>query len=226
MPGAAEVISDDLWRLPARVDGWLLADQSTLAALPANTEGFVLGRLRYGSLHSSQFRYIRLPDRTFVLLWRALPIWVFSWALVTVMSFGWSGGYTRTMGATGPRRAPFLAAKTVLVLLIISLGALDLASLGGTVAAIELSLNFTMFGCFLGARWIIADQRNRCPVCLRVLAHPVRIGESSRILLEWHGTELMCERGHGLLYVPEWPAIWSARQRWMRLGPGWSGLFR
>jgi hypothetical protein len=111
-----------------------------------------------------------------------------------------------------------------MVLPIVAFGALDLGSLGGSVT--PLYLDVAMFGSFLAARWIIADQRNRCPVCLRLLAHPVRIGESSRILLEWHGTELMCERGHGLLYVPEWPAIWSTRQRWMGLGPGWSGLFR
>ncbi len=65
----------------------------------------------------------------------------------------------------------------------------------------------------------------RLPEAACWLANPVRIGESSRILLEWHGTELMCLRGHGLLYVPEWPAIWSARQSWMALGPSWRGLF-
>jgi hypothetical protein len=64
------------------------------------------------------------------------------------------------------------------------------------------------------------------PVCLRLLANPVRVGEPSRMFLEWHGTELMCLRGHGMLYVPEWPAIWSGRQRCMHLGPSWEGVFR
>jgi hypothetical protein len=221
--GVAGVIPDDLWRLPAGVDGWLIGDDSALAALPANTEGFVLGRLRYGSPRNSRFHYIRLTDRAFVLLWPVIPMFVFSCALFMVMTFSSSGGNMRTRGATGLRAALFLAAKTLLVLPAIAFGSLDLASFGGLVAPLYLDL--TMFGSFLAARWIIADQRNRCPVCLRLLARPVRIGESSRILLEWHGTELMCDRGHGLLYVPEWPAIWSGRNRWLDLGASWSGLF-
>jgi len=150
-------------------------------------------------------------------------MFVFSCALFAVMTFGSSGGDMRTMGATGLRRALFLAAKILLVLPIVAFGALDLGSVGGSVT--PLYLDVALFGSFLATRWIIADQRGRCPVCLRLLAHPVRIGESSRILLEWHGTELMCDRGHGLLYVPEWPAIWSGRNRWLDLGSSWSGLF-
>lgn len=115
------------------------------------------------------------------------------------------------------------AAKTLLVLPIVLFGTLDLASLGGAVS--PLFFDIAVVGSLFAVRWIHADQRKRCPVCLRLLANPVRIGESSRILLEWHGTELMCLRGHGLLYVPEWPAIWSGRQRWMSLGPSWGGLF-
>jgi hypothetical protein len=74
-------------------------------------------------------------------------------------------------------------------------------------------------------RWVLDDQRNRCPVCLRLLSNPVRIGQSSHMFLEWHGTELMCLHGHGLLHVPARPSIWFTRQRWMDLGPSWSGLF-
>ena len=72
--GVSGVISDSLWRLPAGVDGWLFEDESALAAMPASTNGFVLGRLRYGSLRNSQFHYIRLADRPFVLLWAVLPM--------------------------------------------------------------------------------------------------------------------------------------------------------
>ena len=123
----------------------------------------------------------------------------------------------------GPRRGLFLAAKTVLVLPILLFGPLDLGSLGSSVSPLVVHIVF--FSGLFAARWILADQRRRCPVCLRLLTNPVRMGESSRILLEWHGTELMCLRGHGMLYVPEWPAIWSGRQRWMDLGPSWGGLF-
>jgi hypothetical protein len=131
-----------------------------------------------------------------------------------------SAGHPRRIG---PRRGLFLAAKALLVLPIVMFGSLDLATVVSSLTPIYVDLAF--FGSMFALRWINSDQRKRCPVCLRLLANPVRIGESSRILLEWHGTELMCLRGHGLLYVPEWPAIWSGRQRWMNLGASWGGLF-
>jgi hypothetical protein len=36
-------------------------------------------------------------------------------------------------------------------------------------------------------------------------------------VLEWNCTELMCLRGHGLLYVPESPTSWFRAQRWFYL---------
>ncbi len=41
-------------------------------------------------------------------------------------------------------------------------------------------------------RWILQDQRKRCPVCLRVLSNPARVGQASRNFLAWNGTELIC----------------------------------
>ena len=86
---------------------------------------------------------------------------------------------------------------------------------------------FSLARFFVGWIVLLADKGliNAVLIYLGILANPVRIGESSRILLAWHGTELMCLRGHGMLYVPEWPAIWSRRQRWLDLGPSWGGLF-
>ena len=144
----------------------------------------------------------------------------FAGVFLAVMRPGSSAGLASSIG---PRRALFLAAKALLVLPIVAFGSLDLACVGGSIS--PLYFDFALFGSMFAMRWINADQRKRCPVCLRLLANPVRIGESSRILLEWHGTELMCPRGHGLLYVPEWPAIWSRRQRWLDLGPSWGRLF-
>jgi hypothetical protein len=206
--------------IPGRVDAWLVEDETALAALPASTEGFVLGRLRYGDLHDSRFHFIRLCDRSFEIGCVVLYAFLFAGLLLAVMPPDPAGGHLRKIG---PRRGLFLAAKTLLALPIVLFGSLDLASLGGSLS--PLFFDVAVFGSLFAVRWILADQRKRCPVCLRLLANPVRIGESSRILLEWHGTELMCPRGHGLLYVPEWPAIWSGRQRWMDLGPSWGGLF-
>ena len=208
------------WNLPASLDGWLIEDEAVFAALPEQTEGFVIGRLRYDTLHNSQFHFIRLRERSLVMFWIVLVAFAFGYVFLAFIPSGSSGGHLRRIG---PRRGLFLAAKTLLVLPIVMLGSLDLATLRNSLSPLYLDLAF--FGGLFAVRWINADQRKRCPVCLRLLANPVRIGEPSRILLEWHGTELMCLRGHGLLYVPEWPAIWSGRQRWMGLGASWGGLF-
>jgi hypothetical protein len=194
--------------IPARVD------------LPASTLGFVVGRLRYSTLRDSRFDFVRLPDRSLGLFSAVLGFFTFACMLVAIVTSRSPGGHLRR---TGPRRTLFLAAKALLILPIVAFGSLDLASLGGSLSPLFFDIALT--GSMFAARWMFADQRKRCPVCLRLLANPVRIGESSRILLEWHGTELMCLRGHGLLYVPEWPAIWSGRQSWMALGPSWGGLF-
>ena len=77
----------------------------------------------------------------------------------------------------------------------------------------------------LALRWVFTDQRQRCPVCLRLLTHPVRIGNPSQTLLEWYGAESMCSRGHGLLQVSESSAGYSHNAQWLWLDGSWSGLF-
>jgi len=74
-------------------------------------------------------------------------------------------------------------------------------------------------------RWVITDQQRRCPVCLRLLTNPVRIGSPSKIFLDWYGAESTCSRGHGLLHVSEISGSYSKKAQWLRLGESWSGLF-
>jgi len=81
-----------------------------------------------------------------------------------------------------------------------------------------------LLGWILGLRWALADQRQRCPVCLHLLSNPVEIGSPAQTVLGWYGTELICTRGHGLLYVPGTPTSWCSRQRWQYLDPTWSSL--
>jgi hypothetical protein len=212
-------VADVRWNLPGGVDAWLIEDEPAIATLPASTEGFAVGRLRHTSLRDSQFHLVPLEERSFGLL-PSLAILLTMGMLLAIMTSDLPGGHPQRVG---PRRGLFLAAKILLVLPIVVFGSLDLASLGSSVSPFVLHIAF--FSGLFAPRWILADQSRRCPVCLRLLANPVRMGEPSRILLEWHGTELMCLRGHGMLYVPEWPAIWSSRQRWLDLGPSWGGLF-
>jgi len=74
-------------------------------------------------------------------------------------------------------------------------------------------------------RWVFADQQRRCPVCLRPLTKPVRIGTPSQTFLEWYGGESVCSRGHGILHVPEISCTHSRKAQWLRLDDSWSGLF-
>jgi hypothetical protein len=74
-------------------------------------------------------------------------------------------------------------------------------------------------------RWVFTDQRQRRPVCLRALSRPTRIGGASHAFLDWYGTELICEWGHGLLHIPEIRTSSYWTQRWMYLDASWSELF-
>ena len=119
-------------------------------------------------------------------------------------------------------RGIFLAAKIALVQPIMLLGFFVVV---WTTPVVPVGPQFGVFGLWtLTFRWIILDQRQRCPVCLRLLTEPVRIGSASQTFLEWYGAESMCSRGHGLLHISETPG-YSGRPHWLRLGDSWSGLF-
>jgi hypothetical protein len=114
----------------------------------------------------------------------------------------------------------FLAAKLALVLPVILIGSLDFFSL----ISVGLQVHGLIVSGVVGLRWVLMDQRRRCPVCLRALSCPTPIGEASRTFLELYGTEFFCPKGHGLLHVPEIPNSYST-QRWLHLDSSWSSLF-
>jgi hypothetical protein len=118
------------------------------------------------------------------------------------------------------RRGIFLALKIALVQVMMVCGFTILlgplarfAALGFNVASI------------LVLRWVITDQQQRCPVCLRLLTAPVRIGSASRTFLEWYGAESTCSRGHGLLHISEDASSFSRRPQWLSLDDSWKDLF-
>jgi hypothetical protein len=109
----------------------------------------------------------------------------------------------------------FLALKIVLVQPVMVCGCLVL-------------IRVPMAPCvfwILTLRWVLIDQRRRCPVCLRLLTNPVRIGNSSHTFLEWYGAESICSRGHGLQHIPETSASYSGKQEWLTLDASWSRFF-
>jgi hypothetical protein len=114
----------------------------------------------------------------------------------------------------------FLGLKIALVLPILQGGVI--AMIVFAPGALGLSI---ITASVLSFRWIFADQQRRCPVCLRLLTKPVRIGTTSQTFLEWYGGESVCSRGHGILHVPEISCTHSRKAQWLRLDDSWSGLF-
>ena len=74
----------------------------------------------------------------------------------------------------------------------------------------------TGLGAVLGIWWARRDQELRCPHCLARMTMAVQIGTHGAALLEGVGDEVLCEYGHGSLWVPGAPA--------QAFGPGvWRG---
>jgi hypothetical protein len=245
----AGVVSQDSWQLPGRVDAWLLEDERHLAMLPLKSRGFVLAHLRTaGSLprmEGWQYMTVRSEDGgndrfdCISLAQRArLPFSIFLFTfIVALMALPATtplplGEYPRHRGRTPwagrARRWIFLWSKFVLIVPLVYLTSVDAAygahvQSATTAQYIQLALSF--FGFLFGFRWILQDQRKRCPVCLRVLSNPARVGQASRNFLAWNGTELICAGGHGLLHIPELPTSWFSTQRWLYLDASWGSLF-
>jgi len=78
----------------------------------------------------------------------------------------------------------------------------------------------------LALAWSIRDQQRRCRCCLRRLGLPVDIGHAGSVLLNWSGTEMVCPRGHGVLYLPDSPENSLDLERWSKLDDSWESLFR
>jgi hypothetical protein len=236
----AGVIPGSSWCLPGRMDAWLLQDQAHLAELPPHTKGFVLGHLRTSPWQAQpDLRWrISVPNEQggsdrFECWSLAKGDIVLAYLLITLLCLlilsaniplalgEYPANLHSPRGVMRLRRWIFLVIKIVLLLVIVGCGSFDLAS----IVSVDLYPTGWLVGLILGLRWALIDQRQRCPVCLRLLGNPTRIGGPSRTLLEWYGTELICAQGHGLLYVPEIPTSCYSTQRWQYLDPSWSSLF-
>ncbi len=243
----AGVLSRDSIQLPGQVDAWLLEDERHLDILPQTSRGFVLAHMRGALRQMDGWRSMTVhrengSDDLFDCISLAqqsqLPFTLFLFtlaaALITLPATTALplGEYPRHSGplpwAGKARRWIFLSSKFLLVVPLVFLASIDVAygvpSLGSTAAQyIQLAISF--FGLLFAFRWILQDQRKRCPLCLRVLSNPARVGQASRNFLAWNGTELICAGGHGLLHIPELPTSWFGTQRWLYLDPSWGSLF-
>jgi hypothetical protein len=228
----AGVLPPDAWRFAGAFDGWLLDDDRAVERGP----GFVVARLPKAAASWSgpslwpisvpdgeggvvRYECFRLTSSRPVLelLW-LLAVGLLVASTVTSFSLGEYGGGTL---ATRSRRWIFLTVKLALLLPIVVCGSLAL----GAILTMGLAVHGMLAGSVFAFRWALIDQRKRCPVCLRVLSSPTRIGGASHAFLAWYGTELICGRGHGLLHVPEIRTSSYWTQRWTDLDASWRELF-
>jgi hypothetical protein len=242
----AGVAPDGSLGLPGRADAWLL-DRD--AEKEPGASGYVIAHLTAAGEAEMWACCVRIaasgPNETEQDLigvsleeWRPAPPTLCLFAIclatlclpaITSVSLGeYSLNLPQTSWSRRLRRWSFLSLKITLLLPIIYFLSLDL-SYGCTrigreqAGLIQLLSSFAM--CLLGMRWVLKDQRQRCPVCLRRVAHPAQVGQASRTFLDWNGTEMMCLDGHTLLHVPSLPTSWFSTQRWLYLDPSWAFLF-
>jgi hypothetical protein len=117
----------------------------------------------------------------------------------------------------------FVVAKIFLLTVVAFCGSFSILA---ALSSGQIQPHGVLVGYWLAFRWAFTDQRQRCPICLRSFAYPTRIGDSSRTLLEWFGTEFVCRSGHSLLYIPEPASSYCSAPRWTYLDSSWKSLFR
>ncbi len=242
----AGVEPDGAWRLPGKPDAWLLQPDSDIQ--PTGL-GYVVAHLT--PLGNSEMWTHRVhitaysQNNTEEDLWgvsfeeRTRGPWdIFQFtillaflALPALTSFSLGEYSTSSHRPSWPRRLRcwgFFLAKIALLLPIVYYASLDLAFWFTThyspwAQYIQLLSSFSI--CLFGLRWILLDQRQRCPVCLRRVSNPASVGHASWTFLAWNGIELMCLDGHTLLLVPGLPTSWFSTQRWLYLDTTWNFLF-
>jgi hypothetical protein len=244
----AGVLPAGAWRLPAHADAVLLEDARASDRLPATTKGFVVARIRssafppprdglrsmvetrddvfyhyacmsLAAIHSEPVQALAL---CVVLALLALPV-------IAVLSVGdYPIAQEALQGRLVVRRCLFVAAKFLLVAAAVAAWSSAIAyGPGGhdLDSAISHEVSVALVPLLFGFRWVLQDQRRRCPVCMRRLSHPARVGQISWSFLGWYGIEMICARGHGVLHIAELPTSWFGTQRWLGLDPSWRALF-
>jgi hypothetical protein len=240
------IAPDGAWRLPGQADAWILEPDATIAPGAA---GYVVAHMTpsarsemwNGRVHitvydtdgsDEDFWGISFAERTqgpwgiylftVMLSFLALP------ALTSVSIADYSFSSHKPSWTRDVIRWAFLSGKIIFLLTITYFLSLDLtyfSSIAYSPGASGVQFIVSFFICLFGLRWVVLDQRQRCPVCLRRVTHPARVGIASRTFLAWNGTELMCTGGHTLLHVPGLPTSWFGTPRWVYLDPSWKFLF-
>ena len=237
------VLSEGAWRLPGRPDAWLLQPDSEIAS---GGLGYAVAHLTNpgqsemwtSRVHITDYDSIddlwgvafeertRGPWDTFLF---TVLLALLSLPAITSVSLG-EYGYSLHKASWKNKlcRWRLMSAKIALLLPLVYFSSIDLAFWHTTHysnASEYAQLIFSFLICLFGLRWALLDQRQRCPVCLRQVTNPARVGHASRTFLAWYGMELICTEGHTLLHVPGMPTSWFSTQRWLYLDRSWEFLF-
>ncbi|MGH9607032.1 MAG: hypothetical protein ACRD3N_15195 [Terracidiphilus sp.] len=238
--------------LPAQVDAWSLEPEKDLRSLAFQpfAYGYMLARLAplspgktRGIAHveltsdlGDRSRLYVVPLSSIAQYRRYTPEIDFLLTLLTICLmlpailavFLRSGLKTERISLIGRTKGwAFLGAKVALLLPLLFCEPLLIAAAAGLPSSGSALDLFITVGLYLfAAFWVVEDQRQRCPRCLRRLTSPTRVGERSWSFLAFSGIEYVCAEGHGLLHVPDFPTSWFASQRWLPLDPSWRGLFQ
>jgi hypothetical protein len=246
MVRVAGIAPDGSLDLPGGVDAWVLEPEP---AAGSKNAGFVVAHLTAAGQAEMWADRVEIaatrPDGTEDDLlgvsleeWRPSPESLYLFAIflallalpaITTVSLGeYSVNPQKTSWSRRLYRWSFLASKAALLLPILYFVSLDVAYACSSIgrenqAYIQLVSTFGL--CLFGLRWVLKDQRQRCPVCMHCVTHPAQVGQASRTFLDWNGTEMMCMGGHTLLHVPSLPTSWFGAQRWLYLDTSWNFLF-
>ena len=240
------VAPDGALGLPGRVDAWMLEAEPEAQTSSA---GYVVAHLTVLGAAEMWTQCVHIvadgPEGSEDNLlgisleeWKPAPGTLYLFAVVvallalpaiTSVSLGESSvNQQKTSWALRIFRWSFFSAKAGLLLPTIYFVSLDLSygcTTIGRERAVYLELISTFAMCLFSMRWMLKDQRQRCPVCMRTVTHPAQVGQASRTFLDWNGTEMMCMGGHTLLHVPSLPTSWFGSQRWLYLDTSWDFLF-
>ncbi len=238
------------WQLPGAPDAWLLESDAQFASeASSRTDGYLFAQLSKRGQTAMSGPGISISalnqDGTAIDMFGAPivapvegPWGIYEFALflalialpaVTSVSLGDTHVSShRPSVKQRLNRVVFLGAKFALIAAIAFTASLDLAysntiSYSPLAECLQLLWCFTI--CLFGFRWAVADQRKRCPVCLRRVSNPATVGLASRTFLGWNGTEMICMGGHALLHVPSLPTSWFSGERWLYLDSSWDFLF-
>jgi hypothetical protein len=243
------IAPDDTWRIPDKPDLWILESDAQLARESPHASGYVIAQLSSQGQRMMMGDAVRIsgfaPDGEAIDLFGAtlavpatgtFSLYVFAFflailampAVTSVFQSDSEIASHRPSFSIRLRGWAFLGTKFALVAALGYFGASDVAycCFPGYSPSAELLQLFGAFGiCLAGLRWAVMDQSRRCPVCLRMVTHPAKVGIASCSFLGWNGTEMVCMGGHVLLHVPNLPTSWFSRQRWTYLDKSWDFLF-